>query len=317
MSYKDFIADKIIKYSSLSKINNDNLKDNFYFSSEENTNKSLSKKFEKVFSNNFKAEWTTFLINDKNTKKKRIYNEYKIANFNFINSMNIICQKNKINKKNNKDTKKRGRKRKREDIGVNNTIIHNKFSDDNLRKKCKNIILKFSLEFINKKIKEKYNGKIGLGNFKKELKILNQEKKVKSTVSFEKSFINSKLKDIFSADISARFYNFPRNYNKIIIESLLADGAEERRQYFIKLFDITFLECLKYFREDKEALKFEELNGLKQISSIKEELIMKHGNEYFETFINYLQNFEGIINNKRGRKRRKENKNFIINENMK
>ena len=33
---------------------------------------------------------------------------------------------------------------------------------------------------------------------------------------------------------------------------------------------------------------------------------MKHGNEYFEIFINYLQNFEDIINNKRERKKRKE-----------
>ena len=125
-------------------------------------------------------------------------------------------------------------------------------------------------------------------------------------------FLNKTLKEIFSDDISTRFYNFHRNYNKIIIESLIEDIDEERRKYFIKLFDITFIDCLKYFREDKEALKIGELNGLKQISSIKEELIMKHGNEYFEIFINYLQNFEDIINNKRARKRRKEKNKIEI-----
>ena len=114
------------------------------------------------------------------------------------------------------------------------------------------------------------------------------------------------LKEIFSGDISARFYNFPRNYNKIIIESLIEDIDEERRKYFIKLFNTTFIDCLKYFREDKEALKIGELTGLKKISAIKEELIKEHGNEYFEIFINYLQNFEDIINNKRERKKRKE-----------
>ena len=116
------------------------------------------------------------------------------------------------------------------------------------------------------------------------------------------------MKEIFSGDISARFYNFPRNYNKLMIESLIEDIDEERRKYFIKLFDITFIDCLKYFSEDKEALKIGELTGLKKISAIKEELIKEHGNEYFETFINYLQNFEDIINNKRARKRRKKNK---------
>ena len=97
-----------------------------------------------------------------------------------------------------------------------------------------------------------------------------------------------------------------------MIESLIKDIDEERRKYFIKLFDITFIDCLKYFREDKEALKIGELNGLKKISSIKEKLITEHGNEYFEIFINYLQNFEDIINNKRARKRRKEKNKYDI-----
>jgi len=88
-----------------------------------------------------------------------------------------------------------------------------------------------------------------------------------------------------------------------MIESLIEDTDEERRKYFVKLFDITFIDCLKYFREDKEALKIGELIGLKQISTIKEELIKEHGNKYFEAFINYLHNFEDIINNKRGRKK--------------
>ena len=80
-----------------------------------------------------------------------------------------------------------------------------------------------------------------------------------------------------------------------MIESLIKDIDEERRKYFIKLFDITFIDCLKYFREDKEALKIGELNGLKKISSIKEELIMEHGTDYFETFINYIFKILKII----------------------
>ena len=46
------------------------------------------------------------------------------------------------------------------------------------------------------------------------MKLLNQEGKVKSTVDNEKIFLNKKLKDIFSENISARSYNFPKTHNK-------------------------------------------------------------------------------------------------------
>jgi len=53
-------------------------------------------------------------------------------------------------------------------------------------------------------------------------------------------------------------------------------------------------------------LNIEELNGFKKISLIKDEFIKKHGNDYIEMFIHYLNNFEEIINNKKGRNRRRE-----------
>ena len=53
-------------------------------------------------------------------------------------------------------------------------------------------------------------------------------------------------------------------------------------------------------------MNIEELNGFKKISLIKDELIKKHGNDYAEMLIHYLNNFEEIINNKKGRNRRKE-----------
>ena len=336
MSIKDLIKDKIFKCSSLSRLINNNLTENFDLTSEENDRKSNLKNFEEIFNNNYETELKAYLINNKSNKSKSIYNNYEINNFNFFiicktesddnNNLKIInSQKIRINQIINKDNQKRGRKRKRDNMDENDNNdelkTHNKFSDDNLRKKCKNIVLKNTLEFINEKIKELFKDKIGYGKFKKELKILDQEKKVKSTVTFDKSFIKKTLKEIFSGDISARFFNFPRNYNKIIIESLIEDSIDERRKFFIKLFNMTFIDCLKYFREDKEALLIGELNGLKKISSIKEELITEHGNDYVDTFINYLQNFEEIINNKRGRKRRKEKMkqkfNLLVNKNMK
>ena len=269
--------------------------------------------------NNFDTEFKSCLITNLNIKSQDINNNYEIISFNFFiidqnksnNLQKLNLDKNKLDKyNNNKEEKKRGRKRKRENNNVSENSedkkAYNKFSDDNLRKKCKNTIIKYALKFINEKIKEKFKNNIGHGKFKKELKILNQEKKVKSTVDFDKSFLTKTLKDIFSGDISARFYNFNKDYNRELIKSLIQDKDEERKQYFIKLFNITFIECLKYFREDEEGLNLEELNGFKKISLIKDELIKKHGNDYAEIFIHYLNNFEEIINNKKGRNRRRE-----------
>ena len=321
MSLDDLNNDKINKCQSFLNLNNVNPKDNFDLSSEDeeedlNSSKKINENF--ISNNNFDTEFKSCLITNHNNKIQDINNKYEIINFNFFiidkNKSDYLKEhksdKNKVDKYNNKEEKKRGRKRKRENNNDNEDSVdkkaHNKFSDDNLRKKCKNTILKYALKFINEKIKEKYKNKIGHGKFKKELKILNQEKKAKSTVDFDKSFLTKTLKDIFSGDISARFYNFSKDYNRELIKSLLQDKEEDRKQYFIKLFNITFIECLKYFREDEEALNIEELNGFKKISLIKDELIKKHGNDYVEMLIHYLNNFEEIINNKKGRNRRKE-----------
>jgi hypothetical protein len=327
MSLDDLNNDKNNKCPSFFILNKANPKENFEISSEEaEEDLNSSKKFDENFSNNnnFDTELKTCLITNQNNKIQEINNRNEIINFNFFiigqnksnNLKELNSERNKINKYiNNKEEKKRGRKRKRENNDDNENIEdkkgHNKYSDDNLRKKCKNIILKYALEFVNKKIKEKYKNNIGHGKFKKELKILNQEKKVKSTVDFDKTFLTKTLKDIFSDDISARFFNFSKDYNKELIKSLLLDKDEERKQYFIKLFNITFIDCLKYFREDEGAFNIEELNGFKKISLIKDEMIKKDGNDYVEIFIHYINNFEEINNNKKGRNRKMETGNKI------
>ena len=322
MSLDDLNNDKINKCQSFLNLNKANPKDNFDLSSEDeeedlNSYKKINENFTNI--NNFDTEFKSCLITNQNNKNQDIDNKYEIINFNFFiidkNKLDNLKEhnsdKNKLDEyNNNKEEKKRGRKRKRENNNDNEDSedkkAHNKFSDDNLRKKCKNMIIKYSLEFINEKIREKYKSNLGHGKFKKELKILDQENKVKSTVDFDKTFLTKTLKDIFSGDISARFYNFNKDYNRELIKSLMQDKDEGRKQYFIKLFNITFIECLKCFREDEEALNTEELNGFKKISLIKNELIKKHGNDYAEIFIHYLNNFEEIINNKKGRNRRRE-----------
>ena len=90
------------------------------------------------------------------------------------------------------------------------------------------------------------------------------------------------------------------------------NSYEERKQYFNKLFNITFLDCLKFFREDKNTY-IEELNGLTTISEIKDIIKDKNGVEYLDIFIDYLQTFEERINTKKARKSRNKIEKKIVN----
>ena len=211
-------------------------------------------------------------------------------------------------KKEEKSEKKCGRKRKRtmnSDNNLNKPEEHNKFSDDNIRRKCKHLLLKNLLKFINQQIKIIYNGKIGNSIFKKELKIINQKQKSDASIRFNKLFLYKTICDIFSEDISRKYTNLPLNHNKIIINKLMNEEDEYKKMYFVNLFNLKFIQCLKHFI-GKEYIPL--LDGLKCFNDIKNDIIEKYdedGEEYSQALEYYLNNFENITNNKRPRKLRK------------
>ena len=298
------INTKLNKTHSLYSLTQENLSNSFEIYSEGDLN--ASKIVEENLNDNLDTNLELSTKENRVIKINNVYNTYKIENYNFfIQGVQIFNKKDK----NNKEIKKRGRKRKRNDNESDNNKTlktHTKFTDDNLTKKSKNIILKYALKFINEKIEEIYQGDIGEGKFKKELKIISQKNKVKSTVNIDKSFLDKNLKDIFSENISGRFNNFPKTYNKTLIESLLNEEDEEKKSYFIELFNITFSDCLDYFMDNKNNNK--KLEGFVKFSSIKESLIQQEGKNYIDAFIYFLKNFKNIINNKKSRRRNKDDK---------
>ena len=201
------------------------------------------------------------------------------------------------------ETKKCGRKRGRNN--GNNKNEHNKYSDDNIRRKIKHIILKYTLKFLNIQIKKVYNGNIGKGILKKELQTLNQTQKTNATINFNKEFLNKELGEIFSDNISGRYTNYSPYYNKILIVKLLNEKDENKRIYFRKLFSLTFNDCLKHFRGGEHI---DLLDGLICFKDIQNEIINKYddGNDYYETMKYYLDNYERIIYNKKARKPREK-----------
>ena len=178
---------------------------------------------------------------------------------------------------------------------------HNKFSDDNLRRKIKHIILSNIMDFINEKIYIMYNGNIGQGINTKKLLTLNHIQKSNVIVQYNKEFLNKTLGDIFSENISTRFTNFPKEHNKNLIENLKSELDESKRNYFNKLFNLTFLQGLKHFRESETI---NELIGLKKFN----ELIKKFefDEDYTKCLDYYIHNFETIINNKKSRNKKKK-----------
>ena len=318
MNFNDIINTKFNKNSIFLANNKAFSQFNFEISSEDDINEKQSKDENYII--NLDTELKTSIKEDRNIKSNIINNEFKINNFNFFiynchqaeHSNNNNEAKNKNNEKFNiKLSAKRGRKKKRDITNVNGDNMekekkaHNKYSDDNMRKKCKNIILKYAIIFINSKIKEIYKGDIGNGSLKKQLKILKQNNKIKSTVEIDKIFLEKLLKDILSEDISNRFNNLSSDHNKIMIESLINDKDEEKNKYFNSLFNLTFLNCLNFFN-GKVFIK--ELDGFMTFESIKDSILKKQGKAYVELLEYYLNNFKEIINKKKARKKNKEKK---------
>ena len=239
----------------------------------------------------------SIIIDDNfNNKISDIIGTKKIENPSIKNKQKIKNAKIKNKEIKIKGNKKRGRNPKE-------SGKHNKFSDDNIRKKVKHILINELQEFINKKISEIYNNDIGQGLFKKKLLPMNQQQIVDSSSSlFNKEFLNKSLKDIFSENISSRNRILPLNLNKQIIEKLLNEKDEEKKLYFRKLFNLTFTESLRHFTG---AQIINKLIGLNEIDSIQEKY--GYNGDYFHTLKYYFLNYEIIINSK---EIRKDNKNF-------
>ena len=251
---------------------------------------------------------TTNAINEKNTKektekeieqksKKEKTIEKEKEKEKFVPKFNITHENNTANNNEvNEDftlilKKKRGRVKKGK-----SEIIHNKYSDDNLRRKCKHLVLQKVMKFINNKISEIYIN-IGYGMTIKKLLIINQEQISNATIPFNKMFLNKKLSEIFSVNISTRYTNYKPQHNKLLISKLLNDEDETKRNYFNELFSLSFVECLRHFNGSRNIPI---LNGLTLFNELNIENEIDE--EYQETLSCYINNYEKIMERKRDKK---------------
>ena len=275
-------------------------KNSFIFKEEdqkENEDQNFKCNFQKPISANFNiSENSTKITNSGHLNDESIENE----NIYFIKSNKNNEENNdkeiyidKINISQSFVNKKRGR------ATIKGEYAHNKFSNDNILRKCKHLVLDRLLYFINYMIEIIYEDYIGKGIFKKVLLKINQKQKTNASVQYNKEFLNKSIGDIFSDDISGRITYFPKSHNKILINYLKNSPEAKKPEYFTKLFNLSFLECLQHFRG---SIEIEELKGMKGIEIIKEKY--KGEDEYTNALNYYLMNYETIINSKRPRFRK-------------
>lgn len=166
---------------------------------------------------------------------------------------------------------------------------------DNEIKKGRNILLNSIFRFVNKKIRIIFNNDIGKGISIKQFVKISKKELNHSNVEFDKNYLNTKLKEIFSGDISGKFTNFLINKNEKLLQNLI------KIDYFKELFELTFLQCIEHINGTKFIPLLEGFETLDEILLNEEEKLKENDIENYKYII---VNYKQCVENKFSRKPR-------------
>ena len=198
---------------------------------------------------------------------------------------------------------------------------HSKFAFDNLVRKIKSKLFGSILIILNKSLESNDKEKTMTPNESQRVKkgevsyecFLKPDQKIilQTNVRENLTLLDSKLRDIFSENVSTKAKNFSKEYqlgyNKNFIEKIKND---EKKKKTNDILDMTFFQCLEHFRGTN---KYEALNGLeKEYEKVIEEL--SDDEEYLKSFKYQLNNFEDLYKNKRARNRNSNKKKISADE---
>ena len=234
----------------------------------------------------------------KNNNKLELYEKTQLieeANLEKTTKKTKIIR-NKKRKRKKIDDKDKNVERKEESDNNESRV---KYSIDNLIRRAKTVVLNSMLQFDNNVILKTYDYNIGRGINTKILLKNDYSQKRDTKIEFNKNFLYKTQQEIFSEKISKKNkYKFPEDHNKILIENLLEEKDEIKRNIFQSLFSKTFKECIHQICGNEY---FECLEGLKQIYD--EEMIKMKEDEEFKKLINdVLNNYEKKLNDRKPRK---------------
>ena len=201
-----------------------------------------------------------------------------------------------------------------DNVNINTNNLNNKFekeylgkkkvnkvkNNNNNLKKVRNMLLNSLFRFINKKIKKEFNNDIGKGPNIKQFKSVSKKNLSHSKVEFDKQFLNVKLKEIFSENVSKKYTNYLPNKNKDLFLNL------KDYDYFKKIFELTFLDCIQHINGNKNIL----LDDFETI----EEIILQENNKFdkedIDMYKDIIINYQTYIENKKERKKKIQSSNF-------
>ena len=214
--------------------------------------------------------------------------------------------KDKTNQLNNelkkKQYKQRGRKKKDEfkknkDEDKN---YHSKSDQDNVIHKIKVCFIESTMNFINKRY-EVFAAKKGNKNAKFLLRIKSEfTEKIKTEKNL--LFLNIKIKDLFSSDLSGKYTNFKKDYNKTIIKELY---QKNEANDVIDIMEKTVEELLQnYINGDYEEEGFYIENDLNNEREKMENNKEENVDDYTQYFLETAKNFRKIFKNKIPRRKK-------------
>ena len=213
----------------------------------------------------------------------------------------LLLDKNENNEenltKNDKDfvNKKRGRKNKISSDSEKKQSIHDKYSDDNLKRKIKTHFHNFIIAFLNMKSKHILTKKYQFGKMSSEIT-------QNITVEYNQKLFEKKLKDII-VEMSDKFQD--KDKNRIALEIIMKKAKENDE--IIQLLDTNYKDMYLnyYLKSTKETFKDDAFD--ESYESHLKKLEKLYGKEYI---FDYKRNAQELISFFYKIKKRVRNKQF-------
>ena len=197
-------------------------------------------------------------------------------------------------------SRKRGRKNKdySEEHVIRERKIHNKFSNDNVKRRLKALFHNYIINLLNDLMSQYFKE-----NIKKFVKINSRITK-DIGIEYNRKILNKKIKDII-IEVSDKYQN--KENNKECIKYIQSKKDNEK---IVKILTMTYREL--YLNYYLKSVNTSELNSFEEH---KRKLLKEYGKEYLDLFIQNANNFINFFTNGKNRKSRKRKKIEFITHN--
>ena len=175
--------------------------------------------------------------------------------------------------------------------------IHDKFKNDNIKRKIKTLYNKYIITLLNNMMRKKYK------NFRMKFLKMNIRITKDIGIKYNKNLLNQTIKDII-INVSNRYKN--EDHNKNIINFI---ENQNKKEEILNILNMTYKDLyINYY------LKSTKINSSENsFESHKEKLLILHGKEYLNKFIENAEHFVDFFLNSKNRKSKKFQEIDIIN----